>query len=87
MTLGLAKELIPYGIVVNGIAPGATATEHFAGKMENGIAYPSNPAGRMATVEEIANLAVILVSPLARMVVGDILYASGGAGVITFDDV
>lgn len=26
LTLGLAKALIPYGIVVNGIAPGATAT-------------------------------------------------------------
>lgn len=87
LTIGMAKDLIGSGIVVNGLAPGATATQHFIGDGSRGLEYKRNPVGRMATVEEIANLAVVLVSDLGRMVVGDILYASGGAGVVTFDDV
>lgn len=86
-TLGMAKELIPYGVVVNGLAPGPTATPHFLKNGECGLNWPRNPSGRMATVDEIANLAVVLVSDMGRMVVGDVLYASGGAGVITVDDV
>ena len=85
LTVGMAKQLIKHGIVVNGIAPGVTNTDRFANGSED-IAKTSNPSGRMATVDEIANMAVILVSPLCRMVVGDILYMTGGGGVVTLDD-
>ena len=37
--------------------------------------------------EEIANMAAVLVSDIGRMVVGDIVYMTGGAGVITYDDI
>lgn len=86
LTLGMAKELINYGIVVNGLAPGPTSTKLFIGNGDNGINWPKNPSGRLVTEEEIANLAVIMVSSLARMVVGDILYVTGGSAVITVDD-
>ena len=43
--------------------------------------------GRYALPEEIANMAVILVSDMSRMVVGDIVYMTGGAGLITNDDI
>ena len=86
LTLGMAKELIQYGIVVNGLAPGPTATRMFVGNGEDGINWPKNPSGRLATEEEIANLAIVMVSALARMVVGDVLYATGGSAVITVDD-
>ena len=36
--------------------------------------------------EEIANMAVVLTSGMGRTVVGDIVYMTGGAGIITFDD-
>lgn len=36
--------------------------------------------------EEIANMAVVLVSGMGRTVVGDIVYMTGGAGLITFED-
>ena len=81
----MAKSLIPYGIVVNGIAPGPTATPMLNMSSKN-IHFPQNPSGRLALPEEIANMAVVLTSPLGRMVVGDILYMTGGAGVITYDD-
>ena len=81
----MAKQLIKHGIVVNGLAPGVTNTEHFTHGEKN-IGKPSNPSGRMVTKEEIANMSVILVSPLCRMVVGDILYMTGGGAIITLDD-
>ena len=85
LTVGMAKKLIKYGIVVNGIAPGVTNTDQFTGG-EKGISKSSNPSGRMVTKEEVANMSTILVSPLCRMVVGDILFMTGGAGVVTLDD-
>lgn len=87
LTLGLAKMLIKHNIVVNGIAPGPTATPMLMKDGDNSISLPQNPSGRYVMPEEIANLAVILVSSMGRMVVGDIIYVTGGAGVITYDDV
>ncbi len=88
LTLGLAKSLARHNIVVNGIAPGPTDTDAMKEiANEAGLNWPANPAGRLVTRQEVANLAVILVSDLSRMVVGDVVYISGGAGLITFDDV
>ncbi len=86
LTLGLAKALIPYGIVVNGIAPGPTATPMLLPDGGEDIGHDTLPAGRYAMPEEIANMAVVLVSGMGRTVVGDIVYMTGGAGLITFDD-
>lgn len=84
LTIGMAKSLVKHGIVVNGLAPGCTNTEKFS---PNGdIANALNPSGRMVTVEEIANMAVILVSSLSRMIVGDVIYMTGGGAVTTLDD-
>ena len=87
LTLGLAKSFSRYGIVVNGIAPGPTDTESMASNLGGAIDWKKNPAGRLVTRREIANMSVVLVSDLSRMVIGDIIYMGGGAGVITFDDV
>lgn len=87
LTQGMAKFLIPYGIVVNGIAPGPTATPLMNKDSGSSLYHPSNPSRRFATVEEIASMAVVLCSGIGRMVVGDIVYMTGGAGVITYDDV
>jgi len=84
LTVGMAKSLIKHGIVVNGLAPGCTNTHKFS---PNGnIANPRNPSGRMVTVEEVANMAVILVSSLSRMIVGDVVYMTGGGAITTLDD-
>lgn len=84
LTVGMAKSLIKHGIVVNGLAPGCTNTQKFS---PNGdITNARNPSGRMVTVEEIANMAVILVSSLSRMIVGDVVYMTGGGAITTLDD-
>lgn len=86
LTLGLAKELSQYGIVVNSIAPGPTATSMLLDEGNKDISRPASPYGRYATAEEIANLAVVLVSNLGKMVNGDTLYATGDYGNLTLDD-
>lgn len=87
LTQGLAKALIPYGIVVNGVAPGQTLTAMAKVDMNSGIKNSSIPAGRYLLAEEIANIAVVLASALGRMIVGDIVYVTGGAGTVTYDDI
>ena len=83
MTLGLADALIPYGIVVNAIAPGPTATPMLGVDASGDIDLSTSPIGRYITPDEIANLALVLVSSLGDIVIGDTLYATGGSGVIS----
>lgn len=82
LTQGFAKELIRHGIVVNAIAPGPTATD-MIGADENDLANLEVPAGRIATVDEIANHALSLLSEMGDMVVGSTLYVTGGSGITT----
>lgn len=78
MTLGLAKTLVPYDIVVNGIAPGPTATPLLVKDGYDGLEHPTLPNGRYATAEEIAGMAAIMVSDVARTCIGDTIYMTGG---------
>lgn len=87
ITLGFAKTLIKHNIVVNGIAPGPTATPMTQKGINSDLMLKGNPSTRFVLPEEIANMAVILTSEMGRMIVGDIIYIGGGAGVITVDDI
>ena len=87
LTMGLAKKYIKKGIVVNGIAPGPTATSMLNKDEKGNLTRSNSPIGRYILPEEIANAAVFLVSDMGRTIVGDIIYMTGGAGIITFDDV
>lgn len=86
LTEGLAKKLVKYGIVVNGIAPGPVATE-MLNLDGTDLKYDIAPAGRYTDPIEVANLAVYLVSDLGRMIIGDTVCISGGCGNLTYDDI
>lgn len=86
LTIGMAKKFINYDIVVNGIAPGPTATPMLI-EDEDNLYLDSSPIKRYATSEEIANGALFLVSEMGKTIVGDILYMTGGAGITTVDDI
>lgn len=84
MTLGFAQKLAPHGITVNGLAPGVTMTpmaSNFVEDTEN-LAY-YNPLRRAETPEEIANLAVFLLSNLGTSIVGDTVMITGGSGILS----
>lgn len=87
LTLGLAKSLAAHGITVNGIAPGPTATPMLKKGGVSDISLPRLPLGRYIMPEEIANMAVFLVSEMGRSVMGDMVFMTGGAGNLTLDDV
>ena len=79
-TLGAADVLLPYGIIVNAIAPGPVATPMLGKKEGDSIYMEKQPSGRYAMPSEIANMSVMLVSELGDLVVGDSLYMTGGSG-------
>lgn len=87
MTLGLAKTLIPYGIVVNGIAPGPTATGMQGKEYGTDLKKNNSPSGRYVDPIEIGNLAVFLAGPTGRMIVGETVFITGGSGTLTLDDI
>lgn len=87
LTLGLAKALSSNGITVNGIAPGPTATPMMLKSDKTNMYLNRLPLGRYIMPEEISNMAVMLVSNMGRSVMGDIIYMTGGAGILTLDDV
>ena len=84
ITRGLADYLLPHGIIVNGLAPGPTATEMVKKDGDDNLFYQEQPSHRFTTAQEIANLAVFMVSSNGDMIVGDTFYMTGGSGTISY---
>lgn len=81
LTKGLGRDLISKGIIVNGIAPGITATNINQIKVEEN-AFSSEPRNkRVALPEEIAELALFLASDAANNIVGEVIVCDGGASL------
>lgn len=80
-TKGLAKELAPYGVRVNGISPGVVNTsfhERFS-TAEMMKAYINMiPLGRVGTPAEVAKVVVFLASEDASFVAGETIEINGG---------
>jgi len=75
----LVLELSPYGITVNAIAPGATATERTLVDKEYEKTWSRiTPIGKPATTRDIAHAALFLVSPGAGHITGQSLVIDGG---------
>ena len=87
ITLGFAHKLAPYGIIVNGLAPGPTGTPmlNFHNDETIDLTWSGNPTGRVSTVEEIANLAIFMISDLGNGIVGDTFFMTGGSGTVCTD--
>lgn len=81
LTKGWAKELAPFGILVNAIAPGPTITpmttnrlapEYFTERAKQ------IPLGRWGTAEDMAGAIAFLASPDADYITGQIVSPNGG---------
>jgi NAD(P)-dependent dehydrogenase (short-subunit alcohol dehydrogenase family) len=89
ITRTAALDLAEYGIRVNAIAPGFTATQLSASgpegvreAVESGEIMKPVPIGRAAEPEEIAAGALFLCSDAASYVTGEQLYVDGGYQII-----
>ena len=82
LTKGMAAELGPHGITVNGIGPGYIKTELTQALVDD-PAFSTwlvnrTPARRWGAVEDLMGAAVFLASDAASYVNGHILYVDGG---------
>ena len=79
-THSLAKEVSRYGIAVNALAPGMIYTDMTADKIDRDIEkyIREIPIGRIATLDEVAQAAVFLLSDAAGYMTGSLMDVSGG---------
>ncbi|AZO80664.1 MULTISPECIES: SDR family NAD(P)-dependent oxidoreductase [unclassified Bosea (in: a-proteobacteria)] len=80
LTRAMAMELLPRGIAVNAVAPGAVATEMVAKQSEEARAalLAQQPTGALAAPEDIANAVAFLASPRTNFIYGQVLLVDGG---------
>jgi 3-oxoacyl-[acyl-carrier protein] reductase len=81
LTKTLARQLAPYRINVNGVAPHAIETEMSAQWSEERRKeiIASIPLGRLGKPEDVAQAVLFLVSDDASFITGEILDVNGGA--------
>ncbi len=80
-TKSLAKELAPYNVRVNGIAPGVILTpyhERYSPPEVLKKFVAAIPLGRAGTSEEIAEVVVFLASPASSYITGETVEVNGG---------
>ncbi len=84
MSKNLAQELGPQGITVNVISPSMVDTDlvaHVPDRIRQ-MMVSSTPLRRLATPEDVAGAALLLVSPYAAFITGENLLVTGGEVMI-----
>lgn len=81
MTKSLSRELAPFGIRVNAVAPGIIKTDMVANLPKEVIEplIKTIPLGRIGEPEDIANAFLFLASDMASYITGNILSVDGAA--------
>jgi NAD(P)-dependent dehydrogenase (short-subunit alcohol dehydrogenase family) len=81
LTVGMAREFAPHGILVNGIAPGFILTpfqDKYSTQERIDRIVPTIPIGRAGTSGDIAKVVAFLASDSADYMMGEIITVSGG---------
>jgi len=82
LTRSLARQLAPYGITANDVAPASILTERWAALLSDEEIEAKGqlvPAGRMGRPEDVAAAICYLASPAAEFITGVSLDVAGGA--------
>lgn len=81
LTFSLARELAPYGVTANGIAPAYVKTPMITEQLDEAQRrklLQDIPVGRFCEPEEFAHVVRFLASPLAGFITGEIVDLNGG---------
>lgn len=82
VTRGMAKELIPFGIRVNAVAPGVITTpfhERYSTEAQLQAQLATIPAGRLGTAEDCVGAYLFLAcASLSGYIVGQVIEVNGG---------
>lgn len=81
LTRGWGKMFAPDGITINAIAPGPVATEMNNWHEGDSMIHDRIPYGRFVTIDEIADLAMYLLSDNAKMICGETIIIDGGYSI------
>lgn len=83
-TKALAREVAPYGVRVNAVAPGfitsdmtARLDEKYRKRLDESI-----PSGRFGTPDEVAKVVVFLLSDQSKYITGEVIQIDGGLGLL-----
>lgn len=82
LTKGLARDLASKGIIVNGIAPGITASGINGIDVSNNAFSSGSLDKRVALPEEIAEIGLFLASDTSNHIIGQIIVCDGGETLI-----
>jgi 3-oxoacyl-[acyl-carrier protein] reductase len=79
-TKALAREMAPYGVTVNAVAPGIIETDMTQGITKGDFSdyLRTIPLGAIGSPEDVAYAVAFLVSDEARYITGEILDVNGG---------
>lgn len=81
LTFSLAREVAPFGVTVNGIAPAYVKTPMVTEQLteaQRQALLGQIPVGRFCEPEEFAHCVAFLVSPMSGFITGEILDINGG---------
>jgi 3-oxoacyl-[acyl-carrier protein] reductase len=80
LTKALAKEVAPFGVRVNAVAPGLIETDMLAAVPDERLALLTArvPAGRLGTVDDVSQLVCFLASDRSRYITGQVIEVAGG---------
>jgi 2,3-dihydroxy-2,3-dihydro-p-cumate dehydrogenase len=87
LTTGLARELAPYGVTVNTVAPTGIETPYVLSRPPDAVArFEKNvaliPMGRFGKVEEVASAVLYLASDEASFITGQVISVNGGSTML-----
>jgi 2,3-dihydroxy-2,3-dihydro-p-cumate dehydrogenase len=89
LTTGLAREFVGDGITVNTVAPSMVVTEQVAAMMDNPAATPALqrivgtiPAGRAASLQEVAAAIAFVASDEASFITGQVISVNGASSML-----
>ena len=79
-TKALSKEVASFGVRVNAVAPGFVDSEMLSGIDPERLKHLKSriPAGRLGTMEEVADLVCFLASDRASYITGQVIQIDGG---------